>query len=1149
MKRKGFEGLSVGLALLDARNGYPVHLRNLGANFIEFSLKGPFDESFTAVEQLQTKELLWSAAFGSPSALLADERPLIMDKVATILALLACKLWLRPEDDTLNWNTFFDVDLMHILTQSSSSTSLELALLCIAQLISIVRAGTTAGDEASGSSSFNLPEVRRVQLHSGLEIVLPNFMTWLFQNFCASTQQPQNQMKILAASIGCFHSVCTWLSSLPVDGLTGFVHSCFMLLNSIPVDTGLTSSILDALGLFFSSRSFSPAELALIESIFEAQFLNAIAGLLQRFLSCQDPDSEEFEPSYQAAKSLISIVCTVGTRFVGQRKTPVLPRSGITQFLELLIQLGQIPSISIRLDLIALWSSMFRSGALMEKTSSSFSGILSALLMQLLTNLAGNRTDERRNPYNKQDFEDASDFKEFWSAYQSRSTDLIRLLASVFSQECLQLSYNALGTFVQSGAYQQSSKHWESLLQAQEAVIKGVSNPKAHFEGCLNHLRLLQNHAPLPQTAPLLLKWIDVVRIIVSGLAELCPAADFERSVHLLFSLSTATGVEHHVQNTAATALVRLADTNSGLFSPLLEGLLSAIMPLLSGSTASSHRRLFSELVLILMAQPSISVERQAELFASVADPLVTLLQRAKNTLLSDQDPCRSLMVAIGCPEISATGALSKESQNCRADLSTLLATLQILFRRVGPISHGPAVEACANVLDELVSFLMLTIQCTHRINGPAAWVGWESQFALFKAEQALQQDPAEAAAESTQTSSAAKQVLGWVRNCRQTCYQTLSLATTHFARFFFRLPGIVDRFMSQPLSFLDCLALADWSLLLKSLLLPTLNACPEELLPQLDGGCLAGLLAVLAPELERQWMLVRAAANSTAQGAALSAEIKREQTFNSVTAAFMNFLNELFLCGSVSSDIVVSLQKALDADYLLLAPPFELARGGKWFSAAAPFDLQCQVVKFLLTSAKFPRSAGHYTRVLSLSQFVIASILDHRDVSPAAKKDVFNECLDGFLGLFVDPFWSDYQNHLIILLTELYKWSFLLAAHEKYHSCQILDSDVKGFLSNCSKLKHEFEERLLRVVPNRQSVIGLRSAILLTDVPKSQRSALRTVLVANFKVKVNPPPKSPTKENSERDLANKLSEMKKRLVESAQPSHEDLNIADLFEN
>ncbi len=1137
----------MGLCLLDARNGYPIHFRNLGANFIDFAFKNLFEDSFTAVEKLQTKELLWRAAFGNPSALLPDERPLIKEKMASSVALLACRLWLRPSGDAVHWNSFFEIDLMQILTTSSSSTSLELALLCAARLISIVRAGTTIGEE-TGSTAFNLPEVRRVQLHSGLEIVLPNFMTWLFQKFPAAAQQPQHQMAVLAASIECFMSVGTWLGGLPVDGLTQFVNSCFLLLNSIPVDSSLTTNILEAMNAFLSSRAFSPAELSLIERLFDAEILNLLSVLLQKFLSCQDPGDDSFEPSYQSAKALIEIIATLGSRFLGQRKTPVWPRSGIASYLSLLIQIGQVPSISIRLDLVTVWSSMIRSTALLEKAKNYFSSVLTSLLMQLMMNLAGSRTDDRRHPLNKLDFEEANDFKEFWYLYQSRNADLIKLLAATFPHDCLQLTYNALGSFVQSGGCLQNPKQWEALLQAQEVVIKGVSEAKDHSQLFLKHLQLLQIHAPLPQTATLQIKWIEVVRMLVSGMADLCPNADFERSVHLLFTLATTAEVDSQVQNTAATSLVRLADTNPTLFSPLLEGLLTACMPLLSGPTASSHRRLFSELVLILMVQPSVSVAKQAELFASVADPLVNLLQSAKNTLFSSQDPCRSLMTAIGCSEISPATKLSQESQACRADLNTLIATLQILFRRVGPIPCGPAVDACASVLDELVSFLMIMIQCTHRIYGQAAWTGWETQYALFKTEKASHQDANEATESSTlSSSSSAKQVVGWVRNCRQTCYQTLSLATTHFARFFFHLPGIIDRFMAQALSFLDCLELVDWTPLLKGLLLPTLTSGPAELAPQLNGGCLTGLLTVLAPELDLQCKLVREASNSTAQGAALSAEIKREQTANSVIFAFVNFLYDLLLTGF--TDGFISLQKALDADNLLLLPKFDVSSSGKWFLNGASFELQCQTLKFVISATKYPRSAGHYARLISLTQFIVASILSRKDFSFDAKTAVLNECIDVFLGVFVEPGWTDYQSHLVLLLTELYKWSFLLAASEKFSNYQILDSDLKTFVNNCNKARFEFEERLFKVVPNRQSVSALRTSILLSDVPKTQRSSLRTLLIANFKAKFAAPQKSPRKEHSERDLANKLNEMKKRLVESAQPSNEDFNISDLFEN
>lgn len=1136
----------MGLSLLDCRSGFPLHLRNLGANFVEYSLKSTFETLFSPAEQLQAKELLWSAAFAYPSALMPDEKPLIKDKMASALALLACRLWLRPETDIVQWNGFFDVDLMGVLTDPSSDGSLvllrqELALLTVSRLIELVRAGTTnTSEESEQSSTFVLSEVRRVQLHSGLEIVLPGFFSWIFDNFPQAVKQAQTQTRVIEAAVACFHSACTWLHPMDINGISNFISSCFVLLNILPASEGLVLSILEALQLMFAQRAFTPSETVLIENMLSEQVLSQITVILQRFLSISDPDSDDFEANYQAAKLTVEIMCNLANRFVGHRKNPIVHPSGVSAYLNFLLQISHIPSLVVVMEIDDAWLSIIRSPAFMENHKKSVSTVLSSLLMQKMVHLAGVRSEHYQRPFNKIDFEDSSEFSHFWKLSHNRALDLIRTLASVFPNQCLQMTYNALGSFVQSGTIQQNPKQWEALLQAQEAVIKGVSRPDEATELLVNHLQLLQIHAPLPQTEALLNRWVDVVRQIVSGLGNSCPPPDFERSIQLLYSLATNSDAPLSVQNSAASALVRLADTNPTLFLPLLEGLLGAVSPHLSGNTASSQRKLFSELVLILMAQPSISLERQAELFASVADPLVNLLQNAKATLFSTSDPCRSLMLAVGCADLQNPKS-SPEAKKCRSDLNTLIATLQILFKRVGPLPHGPAKEACSNVLDELVSFLMLMIQCTHRMYGKAAWEGLEAQYQIFKNE--LGQTEVENSSEGT---SAARQVAGWTKNCRQTCYQTLSLATSHFSRQFFALPSIVDRFMSQALSYLDCLQLQDWSMLLKFLLLPTLTSCTEQhLMPQLAGGCLTGLLAVLVPQLNVYWEAVRAAVNSAAQGSALSAEIEREQIAISVTSTLFNFLSEVIFSTS-KHDTTVSLAACLQTDELLPLLPFEYTAVGQWFINGATFELQHQLLSYILTSTSYPRSPGHYVKCLALVNYLVASILSRKDVPIEQRTLLLSQTITVGLSLLSEPSWNDFTTSTVALLTELYKWSFLSAAFVKYSAHQLFNDDAKTFLNQNTKLSFEFEERLLAVADNKQSVLGLRQSVLLAETLKSQRAAMRAILTTNFKTKIELSSKSHSKESAERDLASKLTEMKKRLVTS-KPIFDDLDLSDIF--
>ena len=190
MKATGYLAFQLGTSLLDARNSHALHLRNLGVNFIEHSIK---NDQLDLLQLLNVKNQFWSLVFCEIGAFDAvNERVLLKEKVANCMAILACKLWVRPEDDPVQWNDFFEIGILEGVLKSQNISGnehlrrQEFALLTISQLINIVR--------TSGSSDeiglFRLSEDRRLQLHSALEISLPP----LLNGFSLISQLPWLQM-------------------------------------------------------------------------------------------------------------------------------------------------------------------------------------------------------------------------------------------------------------------------------------------------------------------------------------------------------------------------------------------------------------------------------------------------------------------------------------------------------------------------------------------------------------------------------------------------------------------------------------------------------------------------------------------------------------------------------------------------------------------------------------------------------------------------------------------------------------------------------------------------------------------------------------------------------------------------------------------
>lgn len=1125
----------MGASLLDARNGHPLHLRNLGANFIEHSIKtAQLDDN----QQQALKNQFWSLVFcefGAFDSL--NEKVLLKEKVASCMAHLACKLWLRPEDDPLQWNEFFECGILENVLKAQNVTGnehlrrQEFALLTISYLINFIR-----------WNDSKISEERRLQLHSGLEIVLPPFIDWLFKNFPLAVSSKVSR-NVLNAAIRCFNSFCTWMGNLRIEGIKNFLNSCFIILLNFSGDSELDLNILDTLQNYFSIKGFSPAEHEILE-FYLIQLFPQVCQLIQIYTSATG------EEAYQKLKLLLQTYLSIGNRYICNQKNPLVTNN-LNEIFNLFLALGgQIQSLTIYLDLMEFWSNCFKCPALQLKFD------LKPHLTQLFWLIAMKMTtNERKSVFNELDFEEVSEFKEFRKLSNSRSTDLLKLLTCKFPIQILEFAYNALGTFIQSQNFTETLK-WEGLLIVLESVSKGceinVNDKIKNFY--LLHLQLFMVHCPLPKENSVLIRWISCVKNFTALLSLDCPVDDFRRSVEGLFNIAITMERPENVRSLAAISILKLADSNPSLFLPLLEPLLVAISPLLNVNSAGSwERKLFSELILIFMSQPTLPADKQMVLFATVADPLVDLLKNAKSVLLSGNDPVLSLMKRIGFDEIVNSAPISDSCRKFTSDLNLLLSTLQILFKRIAPLvqnqPQSPVVLTCLQVLDELIGFLMLMIQCVHRMGTKQTWTAYfnsEIQYETLyhKMQEFLEtgtgQSDGDNESDDTQlqlktknsTSTALIHIAGWSRYYRQTSYLVLGCAAGSFGIYFYSLPNLAERFMSQPLSSLESLNLADWSVLLKLLLKPILTCAPRELVPILIGGSLTGLLSLLTVKLEQEWELVLLANTSSkpATGTALTLEMSRESKCNILSSGFVAFLCELLNAQSIDSSKNISLLYALERDDLL--PKIEDENdplSSIWLFSEAPESLLFGLFDFTCKSmTTWPRSVGVYNRLINILNKLINGIMGRQDLPNRAV--MLSKTISCTFDCWRLSTWTEFHSALLTIFTEQYKWAFLLAAIENYSGPMIFDPDTVKFVKNSKVPLTLFENELeFKFKIPQSEILSLRQQILCTETSKQQKIALRSLLRKYTK------PVELVEDLKQKEFTNRLTDMKKRISRNSE--------------
>jgi len=1138
----------IGTNLVDARNGFALHLRNLGVNFIEHCVKsGEF-----SVEQMNLLRVqFWSLLFCETGAFACEgERSLLKEKISCCMAILACKLWLKLEDDPLQWNDFFEAGILESVLKASIGLidpnehlrRQEFALLVISEFVHLIRAPLA-------DSALNISEDRRLQLLAGLEIVLPSFTQWLFSNFPLAVAGKVNGL-VLNAAVSCFRAICPWMGNnnnngLDSHGIESFISSCVQILLERADDEELIINILDSFQIYFSTKCFSPSEQRILE-FFLTTLQPQLVVLLQKYSSDED--------SYQNFKLLTQCFTSIGSRYICNRKSPLILKN-INEIIELFIALAQLPSLTVYLDFLDLFSTMFRCELFTQKVS--LKGHIEKFFMLLATKMTAVKSVERKSTFNQIDFEDSAEFNEFWKLSRSRTGDFIKLITTHYPDLVLNYSYNALGTFIQSKSSLNTT--WEGLLFIEEFVSKGIdaSSAPLHHQMLLMHLQLLTLHGTIPEDGVVLNRWISCVKDFTALLGDSCPEDDFKRSIESLFRLTVMEGTKiicDSLKSEAALAILKLADSNPGLFSPLLEPLLTAVSPLLqSPSTAGSwQRKLFSELVLIFMLHPNIPVEKQMQLFSLVADPLAELLKEAKRLLCAGPDPALLLMNHLGFNELTGN-QLSPGSLKFSKDLNILLSSLQIVFKRVGPLVksnfHSQVVQTCIQVLDELVGYLMLMIQCIHRMGTRQLWSAFynssdDREYNEFFSKMIEFTDDSnpllDDSTDSPSSSIPYVHISGWIRHYRQTCYLVLGMAATNFGASFFVLPQIEERLLTQPLSSLEALSLADWNVLIKLFLKPVLAAAPEQSLPILLGASLQGLLSLLAGKLDQEWKLVQQAnSNFNSNSSSLVLEMARESKCILLSNGLVNFFTDLFRIPSIDAMKCVNLRFALEQDNLLPALPFEFdGSPAGWLFSPGQEALVWSLIDFAGNAMlSWPRSVGAYVRLVNLQIRLLAAIMSNTHLPNRA--EFLSKSVDYAASAWALPSWTDYQQPLMALLTEQYKWSFLMAAAENHSGPMLfVDSDPVSFLKELSFKAFYNQMTVFERIFNEKyripqgDLLSLRTPILCSESLKAQRNSLRGLL-QKFSIStstLNAASSSSIDSKQQKELTIRLTEMKKKL-------------------
>ena len=110
-----------------------------------------------------------------------------------------------------------------------------------------------------------------------------------------------------------------------------------------------------------------------------------------------------------------------------------------------------------------------------------------------------------------------------------------------------------------------------------------------------------------------------------------------------------------------------------------------------------------------------------------------------------------------------------------------------------------------------------------------------------------------------------------------------------------------------------------------------------------------------------------------------------------------------------------------------------------------------------------WPRNVGVYGRLVNLQVRLITGIMGRSDFPLSNRSKFLSQSVNFALYAWMSNFWTDFQNNLIALLTEQYKWSFLLAASENYSGPMIFDSNTINFIKKLNnKIESSFERELI---------------------------------------------------------------------------------------
>lgn len=1020
------ESLHLAKTFIPYGAGYPVAVRQFGLNLLEHVVKS-LGRSEALPEQ-GLLEQLWGLAFG-PSGLDADqgEPSSVKEKTAVVVVQAALRVW--PQ----RWPGLVDMLLGELGCMTAAGPTSGRQVLNSELALTVLRMLCEEIHQSSDVDSVvSFDEARRTELQGALAAVLPGLADWVWAALpmAASRSTPNDaaSMRLLSALIKAFGAVCQWVVLKPET--TPLVVGT--LFNIVQVYAGLREDALEAL-LQFSARPMRTNDETLLTVLFDQE-----AGRLEQILTALVQKAggggleagEDDEACYHQLKKVAEIIVNMATTYIAHRKHPALPKR-LGPVLGILLGLLALPSLIVQSLAVIFWvAAMKAHSSLFEHAA--FQAVLPALFMRLLGAMAAERRQERRQAWNRLDFDTEKEFDEVFLATTNRQTCLLDQLALRHDRTAEYLRA-AVGSF--AGEHQAALKsrqapaarllgQWAALCTATEAICRGSRSPAEPVVALMGSLLdgFLGVVDPAETHPDVLAAWLVAVKGLAVALgAGLAHPGLIPGVLSLVMSYRPAAGraggapdpSEMLVRGRSSALLVRLAQAAPALFLPHLEALaeLQAACP----PAAVLQQRFFTELFLTVAGTIG-DAGRRVDFVDRVVRPFLEELDRAMPWLEPD-----ALRRAAG-----ATPALvmkAGEQAVFRKSLSNILHLAFLVVTRLGQQPDLAALDQLADyvrgtVVPRLLAFLLQLLRAVQRLQDPRAWPApdeqalWHELFARRQSDATNVQgamDPAEEAAPAD--SNPVQTVRGWF----STVLVSALVSTGYAARlpgFYGDLAGLAEylgRFEPATCSLWS----ATWTY--KHLLHPLLAGCPgPQALGPAFGGALDRVLAGTLARLQGEWAgLLTQPADDPA------AEVEREAELVMVSGVVVNMLYDvLYPAGERDKRAEPFLDLTAGSQ-----PGLPVQSPTAVWLATADAGRQETLVQLLACGLGWRQSVG-LNKLLLLALRWLPALA----ASPALHESLFSTgLLPAALTLLARPGSADYYPGAAQLVAELYKWAIFL--------------------------------------------------------------------------------------------------------------------------